>query len=170
MKCRNDRYKNSFLPHAIDSWNIVISHFENLPSFNCLKKHLLSLFRPKRRSIFGVHDPIGLCYLFQLRVGLSPLRSHKIQHNFADTCSEHCLCEEGAEDTCHFLLFCPYYATQRATLIRSENEILLENNLPPFQNQMQLLLYGNDSLNDGDNRKILIATLKFIKDSRRFLA
>ena len=107
--------------------------------------------------------------LIQLRVGLSPLRKHKLQHNFADTLSGNCLCEQGVEDTHHFLLFCPYYATQRAILITSVNEILLNNNLPPFENQMQLLLYGNDSLSDSDNRKVLEATLKFIKDSRRFL-
>ena len=105
---------------------------------------MLSLFRPKKRSIFGVHDPVGLRYLFQLRVGLSPLRSHKMQHNFADICSENCLCERGVEDTRHFLLLCPYYATQRATLISSVNEILLNNNLPPFENHLQLLLYDHD--------------------------
>ena len=37
------------------------------------------------KSIFGVHDPVGLRYLFQLRVRLSPLRSHKSHHNFIDT-------------------------------------------------------------------------------------
>ena len=33
-----------------------------------------SLFR---KSTFGIHDPSGFRYLFQLRVGLSPLRYHK---------------------------------------------------------------------------------------------
>ena len=118
--------------------------------------------------MFGVHDPVGLRYLFQLRVSLSPLRSHKHQHNFADTPSENCSCDEGVEDTRHFLLFCPCYAAQRATLISSVNEILQRNNLPPFENQLNLLLYGNDSITYADNRKILIATLKFIKDTHRF--
>ena len=36
-----------------------------------------TFFRPKSKNIFGVHDPLGLRYLFQLRVGLSPLGSHK---------------------------------------------------------------------------------------------
>ena len=34
------------------------------------------------KGIFGIHDPVGLRYLFQLRVSLSPLRSHKFRHNF----------------------------------------------------------------------------------------
>ena len=168
IRCRNDRYKHSFFPNAIDSWNIVITHFEDLPSFHSLKKHMLSLIRPKKHSTYGIHDPVGLRYLFQLRVSLSPLRSHKMHHNFADIRSDICPCEEGVKDTRHFLLFCPYYTTQRATLISSVNEILSRNNLPNFENQMQLLLYGHDSINYVDNRKILAATLTFIKDTRRF--
>ena len=128
----------------------------------------MSLFRPKKRDIFGVHDPAGLRCLFQLRVGLSPLRSHKKRHNFADT-PENCLCDEGIEDTHHFLLFCPLYTTQRTTLIASVNEILLMNNLPVFENSIHLLLYGHDSLKSAENRKIILATLKFIKDTQRFL-
>ena len=159
---------NSFFPHGISSWNIIISHFENLPPLDSLKKHIWSLFRPKKRSIFGIHDPIGLRNLLQLRVGLSPLRSHKKQHNFADTRSDNCLCKEGIEGTRHFLHFCPYYVIQRATLIHTVNEILTRNNLPPFENQTQLLLYGHDSLKEADNKKILVATLKFLKDTHRF--
>ena len=168
IKFRTYRYKNSFFPHAIYSWNIFISHFEDFPSFDSLKDHVLSLFRPKKKSIFGVHDPIGLRYLFQLRVSLSPLRSHKSRHNFIDTPSDICHCNQGVEDTSHFLFFCPSYVTQRATLTTSVNEILLKNNLNNLENQSQLYLYGHDSINFTDNRKILISTLKYIKDTRRF--
>ena len=168
IKFRTYRYKNSFFPHAISSWNIIISDFEDFPSFDSLKDHVLSFFRPKNKSIFGVHDPIGLRYLFQLRVSLSPLRSHKSRHNFIDTPSDICHCNQGVEDTSHFLFFCPSYVTQRATLATSVNEILLKNNLNHFENRSQLYLYGHDSINFTDNRKILISTLKYIKDTRRF--
>ena len=168
IKCKTDRYKNSFFPHAIDSWNIIITHFENFPSFEKLKKHVLSLLRPKNRGIFGVHDPVGLRYLFQLRVKLSPLRCHKRHHNFEDTPSDICFCNQGVEDTHHFFLLCPFYVTHRVRLMNSVNEILLNNNLPRFENQIQLLLYGNDSLNYADNKNIIIATLKYIKDTHRF--
>ena len=42
------------------------------------------------------------------------------------------------------------------------------NELPLLENQTKLLMYGHDSINFGDNRKILLATLKFIKDTHRF--
>ena len=154
---RTDRYKNSFFPHAISCWNIFISHFEDFPSIDSLKDHVLSLFRPKIKIIFGIHDPIGLRYLFQLRVSLSPLKCHKS-----------CLCNQGVEDTSHFLFSYPSFVTQRATLVTSVNEILLKYNLIHLGNQQQLYLYGHDSINYVDNRKILISTLKYIKDSHRF--
>ena len=148
IKFRTDRYKNCFFPQAISSWNIFISHFEDFPSFDRLKDHVLSLFRPKNKSIFGVHDPVGLRNLFQLRASLNPLRSHKNRHNFIDT---------------------PLIsAFVSKALITNVNEILLNNNLNHLGNQPELYLYGNYSINFVDNRKILISTLKYIKDSRRF--
>ena len=78
-------YKKSFFPDAISSWNEIITHFEYFPTRATLQRHLLSFFRPESKSIFGLHDPEGLRYLFQLRVGLSFLRYHKKQHGFLDT-------------------------------------------------------------------------------------
>ena len=125
--CKSNRYKNSFFPDAIASWNIFIKHFDDVPSFDIFKKHINSFFRPETRSIFGIHDPMDLKYLFQLRVGLSPLRSHKWRHNFADTPSELCHCNQGNEDTTHYLFSCPLYAIQRATLVASVINILQKN-------------------------------------------
>ena len=64
------------------------------------------------KSIFGVHDPFGLRYLFQLRASLSPLRSHKSRHNFIDTPSDICHCKQGVEDTSYFLFFWSPYVTK----------------------------------------------------------
>ena len=81
------------------------------------------------KHVFGIHDPVGLRYLFQLRLGLSHLRSHKKRHNFTDIQSDRCACMQGVEDSYHFLLNCSSYDTQRATLINELSEILLINNL-----------------------------------------
>ena len=115
---------NSFSPDAITSWNIFIKHFDDVSSFAILKKHINSFFRPMTKSIFGIHDPAGLRYLFQLRVGLSPLRSHKYRHNVTDTTSDICHCNRGIKDTNHFLFSCPDYAILRATLAPSVINIL----------------------------------------------
>ena len=53
FKCKSLRYKSSFFPDATTSWNNVITHFNDIPSFNVLKNHILSLIRPKEKCIFG---------------------------------------------------------------------------------------------------------------------
>ena len=147
IKCRTDRYLNSFLPHAITSWNIFISHFDDFPSVDSLKEHLLSLLRPKNKRFYGIHVPRCLRYLFQLRLCLSSLRSHKFHQNFIDTPSDICYCNQGIEDTRHFLLLRTFYVTQRANLLTSIHEILQKNNINHFGNQLKLFLYGHDSIN-----------------------
>ena len=143
---------SSFFPDAIISWNNVISHFDNIPSIHILKNHILSLIRPKKKNIFGIHDPLGLRYLFQLRVGLSSLRYHKTCHKFIDTPSGVCLCNDGIEDTNHFLFSCLLFATQRATLAASVIEILQKYNLNHLGNVSHLYLYGHKTINLDDNR------------------
>ena len=168
--CKSNRYMNSFFPDAIASWNNFIKHFDDVPSFDILKKHINTFFRPTTKSIFGIHDPVGLQYLFQLRVSLSPLRSHKFRHNFTDTPSEICRCNQGIDDTNHFLFLCPNYATPRATLAASIINILQKNNLNYLGNQSKLYLYGHPSIISSENRKILLSTIKYIKSTLRFSA
>ena len=166
--CRTARFAKNFFPDAIASWNTFIGHFTNMPSYNTLKTHLIAFFRPKKRSIFSVHDPTGIRFLFQLRLGLSPLRSHKRRHKFDDTPSDVCLCKIGVEDTKHFLFRCPFHATKRASLATEVVPILIRNNLNHLSGDEKLYLYGNESISDGDNKAILLATMKFIKDTNRF--
>ena len=130
-----------------------------MPSFNTLKAHILSLIRPKIRTTFGVRE---FDIFFQLRMNLSPLRNQKKHHNVA------CKCNQGAEDTHHFLFECPRYATHRATLAVKVIDILQRKNLNHLGNQLELYLDWHHSLNLIDNRKILLATMKYIKGSQRF--
>ena len=52
VRCRSSRYMNNFFPDAFNSWNNVITHFDNIPSINILKDHILSLIRPKKKMFF----------------------------------------------------------------------------------------------------------------------
>ena len=105
IRCKSDRYMNSFFPDGVNSWNNVINYFKTIPSMDMFKRHILSLVRPEKRSIFGIHDPSGLRILFQLRVGLSTSRYHIKPHNFIDTPSDKCCCNHGPEDINHFFFF-----------------------------------------------------------------
>ena len=82
---------------------------KQMPYMDIFKRHILSLVRPEKRSIFGIHDPSGLRILFQLRVGLSTLRYHKKRHNFIDTPSDKCCCNHGPEDINLFFVSTLYY-------------------------------------------------------------
>ena len=132
-------------------------------------KNINTFCRPMTKSIFGIHDPVGVRYLFPLRVGLSPLRSHKCRHNFTDTTSDICHCSQGIEDTNHFLFSRPDYAILRATLAESViNVITKKNNLNYLGNQLKLYLYGHPSIISSENRRTLLSTIKYIKGTLRF--
>ena len=141
-------------------WLQRINYFEKL------KKHLISLYRPNIRSTFDIHNP-QLRYIFQLRVGLSHLLHYKKSHHFTDTPSDKCLCKKGVEDTNHFLITCPFYITPRSVLISIVENLLQRHNLT-VTNFGELLLYGHPSLDESENRIIILATLEFINQTKRF--
>ena len=55
---------------------------------------------------------------------------------------------------------------QRATLKVSVMNKLQKNKLNRLENQSQLYLYGHRSINSTENKKNILATIKYIKDTR----
>ena len=102
------------------------------------------------------------------RGGLSPLRGQKWCHNYIDIRSGVSRCNQGIEDTSHFLFLCPFYADQRVALRISVNMILYKLGLNHLVNQSQLYLYGDSPINNSDNREILLSTIKYMKETQRF--
>ena len=63
------------------------------PEFqHCTHSASFGLIRPIPKSTFGIHNTLGLKCLYQLRVGLSPLKCHTKRHNFIHTPSDCCEC------------------------------------------------------------------------------
>ena len=75
--CNTSRYMNSFFPNTIKSWNGIGNEFQTCTSLGIFKRSIFNLVRPTPKSIYGIHDHSALKCLFQLRVGLSPLKCHK---------------------------------------------------------------------------------------------
>ena len=167
---RNARFQHSFYPHSITSWNNLGPELTGAKSLSIFKKSILQLIRPAKKDIFNIHNRKGIGWIFQLRVGLSPLNSHKKNHNFADTRVDTCLCTMNAETTQHFLLECPIFFTHRQDLLETANSILILNDLENISDnkKVHLLLYGHKKLNFIENRAVLKATIKFISKSSRF--
>ena len=93
IPCRTTRFFNSFFPDITRSWNNIGFELRRCETISKFKQELLTLIRPPKKSIFGIHDPRGIRILFQLRVGLY----------FLDTPSGICDCGDGYEDNTHFV-------------------------------------------------------------------
>ena len=109
FRARTEKFQSSFYPNCISEWNKLDPEIRNSPSIAVFKSKLLSIIRPPAKSVFGVHDPKGLSYLSQIRVGLRKLNFHKFKHNFRDTINPMCPTNDGIEDTEHCLLLCPSF-------------------------------------------------------------
>ena len=168
--CRNERYQNSFYPDAVKCWNEIGPELRNAPSLPIFKSQLLSIIRPECKSVFKIHSPDGLKYIFQLRVGLSALKAHKKAHNFRDTPFDICHCGTESETSEHFLLRCPFFLNQRISLLSTVNPIIQKAISIPLDDltMTKYLLYGLVGLNIENNRLILKATIDFIISSSRF--
>ena len=170
IRVRTEKYKSSFYPHCLSEWNKLKPEIRLAPSVTVFKKNVLSEIRPPEKSIYGIHDPRGLSYLTQLRVGLSKLNYHKFNHSFRDTTNPMCPTNDGIEDTEHFLLLCPSFAAQRRNLLAGIRALLLPHGYVNLANEylLKLLLYGDKELSYSLNRQILEHTLHFIYETGRF--
>ena len=168
--CRTGKYLNSFFPDTINLWNELGPELRGVESLSIFKEKLLKIYRPAKKSLYDIHDQNGTKWIFQLRLGLSHLKSHKKSHNFLDTPDDTCKCKLHSETSDHYLLHCPIFIEQRRELFLILNPILLENNMRflDYKSLVHLLLYGNNKFNDNVNRSILKATIKFIRSSSRF--
>ena len=52
--------------------------------------------------------------------------------------------------------------------MNSVKEILLKVNLIHLEDQSKLYLYDDPFINNSDNKKILLSTIKYIKETQRF--
>ena len=170
ITARRDYFRNSFYPDAIVSWNRLDPSLKQADTLISFKSETLKRIRPPKRSIFNIHDVKGIKRLFQLRVGLSPLREHKFRKNFKDTLTSTCCCKLNAETTEHFFFHCIQYTEIRNTMMQIINPILEAKNVLIPNDKMfgKFLLYGHETLTNDENVTVIKATLKFIHDSKRF--
>ena len=169
IPCNTTRHMNSFFPNSIKLWNGIGLEFKTCTSLGSFKRSILNLIRQTPKSIFGILDPLGLKRLFQLRVGLSPLKCHKYNHNFTDTPNDWCDCHCAPENIYHFLLKCPLFLIQRQNLILSVSNLLTNFQLLNLKDDINFYLYGHNSLPNSVNKNVLLSTISYINDTGRFL-
>ena len=168
MRWETRRFKNSFYPDTVNSWNDIGPDLRQTDKISAFKSALTGMIVPEEKSIFKIRHK-DLRYLYQLRVGLSPLRAHKFRHNFRDTSNEMCTCQSGIESTSHFLLYCPLFNDQREVLKDAVQPIIrVLPNISDDTSMTTILLYGSKALNPTHNKEILNATLAYIQNTGRF--
>ena len=154
----------------MSEWNKLKPEIRLALSVAVFKKKLLSLIRALENLFYEIHDPKGLSFLTQLRVGLSKLTDHKFNNNFRDTTNPMCPTNDGIEETEHFLLLCPCFDVHRRDLLAGIFALLRPFGYVDLANEflLQLLLYGDKDFPDSLNRHILELILNFIHKTDRF--
>ena len=115
---------------------------------------------PPPKSVFGIHDSLGIRRIFQLRVGLSALLEHKSNHKFLDTPSNKCI-------TCD-RIYSTRFVAPRHLLFTSIKSLKNNFELLDSRDKTKFLLYGDSSLDLATNKLLLKATLTFVADTERF--
>ena len=159
---------NSFFPNVINEWKKFDIKYTNITSHNTFKSSLSTFVRPLHCDTFGIYNPVELQLLARLRLGLSHLNEHNFKHNFRNFLNLLCACNLEPETTSHYLLRCHLFQMERRTLLNDIKEID-ENIATDHKNDLdQILLHGNGRYRCDINRTILLSTIKFCIDSKRF--
>ena len=167
--CRTTKFSLSFFPSSIKYWNALEEETKCAKKLNAFKTLLLKKIRPKRKEYFGILDKEGTRFITLLRMGLSPLRKHKFDHNFNDTPFPICPAHDGVENTKHFLLLCKSFSNFRTALYWNVTQITNVNfEGYPDKKKIEILLYGAVWLTDEENKNILMESIHFIRTSKRF--
>ena len=169
INTRTLKFRYSFFPHCINSWNHLSSFIKTSPSINIFKKRFMAFFEVTPNPVYGVLNPLGLKYLTRLRVGLSHLRAHKFGHNFSDTFHPFCSCAEvDVESIEHYLLHCPNQVIFRSVLFENLRKIISLVSLISSKYTCNLLLYGDHIYDTNTNKMIILETIQYLISTKRF--
>ena len=111
---------------------------------------------------------VGLKLLTHLRLGLSHLNEHRLNHNFQNCIHPLCSCILEIESISNFLLHCYHYANIHITLLNSISEIIGNTFNINDECLVNSLLLGSQKYIEIDNSHIVNATIKHLLDSGRF--
>ena len=166
--CRTESFKHSFFPFCVREWNKLDNTIRDAESIKQFKSMLKNFFSLNQRSLFSIHDPVGVKLLTRLRLQFSHLNEHKFCHNSKDCVSPTGDCVAETETTSHVFLRCQFFANERQKLrddvYRIDASIINLNEEP----LIDVLLYGSDRFNDSKNKQILLHIICYVRPTKRF--
>ena len=128
----------------------------------------MAFIRLVQRSVYNAFNPLGLKFLYGLRLRLSHLKEHRFRHDFRDCINPLCSCSLGVENTPHFFLHCQHYSTFRMGLMNKVNQSDGNFSYITDYNKVSLLLYGDSRFDDNKNSFILAVSITYIFEIERF--
>ena len=96
-------------------------------------------------AICDIHDPLGLSLLTKLRLGLTHLNEHRLNHNFDICLNPLCTSSMENESTKLLSLHCHFYSNIPKTLLDDLNVININISIFSETASTDLLLYGISS-------------------------
>ena len=123
--CRTESFKHSFFPFCIREWNKLDNTIRNAESIKQFKSMLKNVFSLNQRSLFSIHEPVGVKLLKRLRLQFIHLNEHKFRHNFKDCVSPMCDCGAETKTTSRFFLRCQIFANYSILYIHVLKDLLL---------------------------------------------
>ena len=162
-----NRFSNTYFYNTLSEWNLLEEEIKNSVSLFQFKSKLLKLIRPQKKSTYNICDIDGARYLTKLRLKFSTPNEHGFRNNF-DSPTPFCACGIDKEDNEHFFLHCPQFYLMHQNLFGqlSDTPGLILN--LDDKSLCDLLLFGDSKYSVANNRKILEATISFIKNTKRF--
>jgi hypothetical protein len=152
------KYKDSFFPDTLRIWNMLPHEQRSLSTYEAFCTSLGKpdkiperFYRGNRRSQI-LHT--------RIRLQCSPLKSHLYNKSIVE--SPNCECGEGSESAKHFLLECPRYNIERELLLDQLRELGFR------AINTDLLLFGDDQVDETSNINLFTAVQNYITETERF--
>ena len=153
---RTSYYQRSFIPDTSRHWNQLPHEVRSCKESKKFKKHIKLLHStPQPSHYFTLGTKVGNTLHTQIRLVMSKLNTH--QYSIQKTASPSCACGYKQENTKHFILHCPRFASARSELFSQVSthlntdfrtlsddtkiDTLLKGSMPPSIDHMELLVW-----------------------------
>ena len=155
---RLDPHERSFFPRAIQLWNTLPIDDRKAHSLYAFKESL-NRRNEKPDPLFYHGERLQSVYHTKLRMGCSEL-NYDLCFNRHVSNNAACRCGARFETASHYFMECPLYPVQRNNLRNSIEQITTF--------RIKTILFGDESLELDQNKRIFDAVHKFILSSKRF--
>ena len=151
VKARTETFRQSFIPSVVKQWN-SLSEDKRLNACDGVKIEKKLYYYEGNRDVNIKHA--------QLRMQCSKLNAHLFALHVID--SPHCSCGNIREDCNHYLFHCPLFNVHRQEMFLSLRHIIPHQNI-----DVDILLFGSNTVDVNVNNSIMKAVHTFIVESDR---